>query len=168
MDSISLHYEPFYDFDRLFDEAFSRRSSNRGSAEYNQGNTGYNHLQPRPSTQHLDEAIRAFKPRMDLHEDTEKNLVTATFEFPGVRKEDVQLDVHNGRLVVSAENKLSEEHEERGYVVRERRFGRFLRTLQLPQGVQDGEIKASMEDGILTVTFPKSVQEQAPKKITIS
>ena len=128
------------------------------------------------------------KYRMDLHEDKEKNLVTATFELPGSKKEDVHLEIHNGRLVVSVENKISEEHNEGGYAVRERRFGKFSRTLQLPQGVkvigfvslsckwafeltrvlQDDEIKAGMEDGVLTVTFPKSGAELAPKKISIS
>ena len=48
---------------------------------------------------------------MDLHEDAEKNLVTATFEFPGVKKEDVTIDFHNGRLTVGAETKISERRE---------------------------------------------------------
>jgi len=73
--------------------------------------------------------------RMDLHEDSEKNIVTATFEFPGIKKEDISIDVHNGRMTVSAESKISEEHDHEGYAVRERRFGKYSRTLQLPQGV---------------------------------
>ena len=74
--------------------------------------------------------------RMDLHEDNEKNVVTATFEFPGVPKENINIDVHQGKLTVSAETKQSSEHDENGYAVRERRFGKFSRTLQLPQGVK--------------------------------
>ena len=73
---------------------------------------------------------------MDLHEDKEKNLVTATFELPGLKKEDIQLEIQNGRLSVSAENKISKDYEEGGYAVRERRYGKFSRTLQLPQGVK--------------------------------
>lgn len=73
---------------------------------------------------------------MDLHEDTEKNLVTTTFEFPGASKDDVQIDFHNGKLTVSCETKRSEEHNESGYAIRERRFGKYSRTLQLPQGVK--------------------------------
>jgi hypothetical protein len=73
---------------------------------------------------------------MDLHEDPEKNVVTAVFELPGTRKEDVNLDVHNGRLTVSAESKTSEEHTEHGYAIRERRSGKYSRTLQLPQGIK--------------------------------
>jgi HSP20 family protein len=73
---------------------------------------------------------------MDLHEDTDKNLVTATFEFPGVSKENIQIDLHDGKLTVSAETKQSEEHNESGYAIRERRYGKYSRTLQLPQGVK--------------------------------
>ena len=67
---------------------------------------------------------------------TEKNLVTASFEFPGVSKEDIQLDVTNGKLTVSAETKPSTEHSQGWYAVRELRFGKFSRTLQLPQGIK--------------------------------
>ena len=105
---------------------------------------------------------------MDLHEDAEKNLVTATFELPGLKKEDISIDVHNGRLTVSAESKLSSEHNENGYAVRERRYGKLSRTLQLPQGLKEEEIKASVENGVLTVTFPKTTPDLAPKKIAIS
>jgi HSP20 family protein len=118
---------------------------------------------------------------MDLHESAEQNVVTATFEFPGVSKENIQIDVHNGKLTVSAETKQADAFNESGYAVRERRFGKFSRTLQLPLGVklcfllystwiqrsrtltQDKEIKASMENGVLTITFPQTTPEQAPK-----
>ena len=73
---------------------------------------------------------------MDLHEDTEKNLVTASFEFPGLSKEDVQIDIQHNKLTISAETKQSTDHSEGGYAVRERRFGKFSRTLQLPQGIK--------------------------------
>lgn len=73
---------------------------------------------------------------MDLHEDSQQNLVTATFELPGVKKEDVHIDVNNNRLTVWAESKVSQEHEESGYAVRERRFGKYQRTLQLPTGIK--------------------------------
>lgn len=73
---------------------------------------------------------------MDLHKDPEKNIVTASFEFPGIEKQDVQIDVHNNRLTITAEMKYSKDTEEGGFAVRERRIGKFSRTLQLPQGVK--------------------------------
>ena len=125
---------------------------------------------------------------MDIHEDSKQNVVTATFELPGLKKEDVNIDVHNNVLSVSGESKISSEREENGYAVRERRFGKFSRSIPLPQGikvcqsylaplclnmeltlyVQNDDIKASLDNGVLTVTFPKTTEEQAPKKIAIS
>ncbi|TRM64349.1 HSP20-like chaperone [Schizophyllum amplum] len=144
-------YEPFYDFDRLLTEVFTPRTNGDDAQRRIEG-----------------DAPRALKPRMDLHEDAEKNTVTATFEFPGVKKDNVQLEVHNGRLTVGAETKVSEERDENGYAVRERRYGKWSRTLQLPDGVKEEEIKATMENGVLTVTFPKTSPEAAPKKITVN
>ena len=73
---------------------------------------------------------------MDLHEDREKNLVTAIFELCGVSKDDIHINIQNGKLTVSAETKNSEDHAEAGYILRERFHGKFSHTLQLPQGVQ--------------------------------
>ena len=72
---------------------------------------------------------------MDLHENADSNTVTATFELPGLSKENIQIDVHNDRINISGETQISSEHEESGYAVRERRYGKFARTLQLPRGV---------------------------------
>ncbi|KAF9484307.1 small heat shock protein [Pholiota conissans] len=154
-------YEPFYDLERLFDDAFPTR---QGQAALPAA-TAQNQVQRNAPGQG---AVRHLKPRMDLHEDTERNVVTATFELPGLKKEDVQIDVHNNRLTVSAESKQNEEYEENGFAVRERRFGKLSRTLQLPEGVKESDIKASLENGLLTVTFPKTGSETAPKKITIA
>ena len=127
---------------------------------------------------------------MDLHEDKDKNLVTATFELPGLTKENVQIDIKDSVLTVSGESTVSNERNEKGYAVRERHYGRFSRSLPLPQGIkvcvplvsschnmglctdapvlQPEEIKASMTDGVLTINFPRTTPEQAPKKITIA
>lgn len=71
-----------------------------------------------------------------MHEDKEKNLVTATFELPGLKKEDISIDVHNNVLTVSGETKASEERTENGYVVKERRYGKFSRSLPVPEGIK--------------------------------
>ncbi|RPD77017.1 HSP20-like chaperone [Lentinus tigrinus ALCF2SS1-7] len=151
--------EPFYslaDFDRLFDEAFNARTGSQGQ--------GSSALTQREGN---NTAVRPMRPRMDLHEDQDKNLVTATFELPGLTKENVQIDVKDNVLTVSGESTISTERDEKGYSVRERRFGKFSRSLPLPQGIKPDEIKASMAEGVLTVTFPRTSPEQAPKKIAI-
>ena len=127
---------------------------------------------------------------MDLHEDTEKNIVTATFEFPGFSKDEVQISFQNGKLTVSAETGTKPEHDkaDSGQTLNKVFHRKVSRTLQLPQGVQvclflkkvfssecllmtivaqDDQIKATMENGLLTITFPKSLPELAPKKIVI-
>lgn len=73
---------------------------------------------------------------MDVHEDKEKNTVTATFELPGLTKENVNIDVNNNLLTVSGESKISSERDEHGYAVRERRYGKFSRSIPLPQGIK--------------------------------
>jgi HSP20 family protein len=72
---------------------------------------------------------------MDVHESKEKNEVTVTFELPGMKKEDVSIDVHNNRLIVSGQISPSNDIEKDGYVVRERHFGKFLRSLRLPSDI---------------------------------
>ncbi|EPS94825.1 hypothetical protein FOMPIDRAFT_1026060 [Fomitopsis schrenkii] len=148
--------EPFYslaDFDRLFDDAFSART---GGPHNNR------------QLQQQDGSQRSLRPRMDLHEDNQQNVVTATFELPGINKENVSIDVRNNVLTVTGESKAEEKRDENGYAVRERRFGRFSRSIPLPQGIKEDAIRASMENGVLTVTFPKTAPEMEPKKITIS
>ena len=73
---------------------------------------------------------------MDVHEDAKSKTVTATFELPGLKKEDVNIDVHNNVLTISGESKISSERDENGYAVRERRYGRFERSIPLPEGIK--------------------------------
>lgn len=94
------------------------------------------------------------RDRMDLHEDKEKNLVTATFELPGLTKENVQLDVKDNVLTVAGESTLSTERDEKGYSLRERRFGQFSRSLPLPQGISVSSFILSLgATGVLTAIF---------------
>jgi len=141
---------PFVTYDdiaRVFDDAFS------GTVNQPSGN------------RQLTSAT-SFSPRLDVH-DGPDNTTVASFELPGLKKEDVSIDFHNNVLTVSGESKSSSEHGNENYQVRERRWGKFSRSLALPEGTKPESIKASVVDGVLTVTFPKVTPEQAPKKIAI-
>ena len=71
-----------------------------------------------------------------MHYDKDTNNVNVTFELAGLKKEDVSIDVHSNVLTVSGEDNKSSESSEGGYVIRERRYGKFSRSLSLPQGVK--------------------------------
>ena len=79
---------------------------------------------------------------MDLYEDTQSNIVTATFELPGLAKENLKIDadVINHRLTISGEHNTSanKEDKEKGFTVRERQYGKFTRSLPLPHGLEVG------------------------------
>ena len=76
--------------------------------------------------------------RMDLHENHQTNTVMATFELPGMKKEDIHISMRDGRLTVSGESALSTEHDQGGYTLRERYFGKFVRTLHVSKDAKVG------------------------------
>ncbi|KAG2129508.1 HSP20-like chaperone [Suillus bovinus] len=151
MSLMCTFYNPS-ELDKLFDDAFNAR------------------LRPFPNHEGstvLTRRDRAF-PRMDLHENTETKTVTATFELPGLKQEDVNVEVHGNRLTIFGESKRSENYDKGGYVVQERSYGKFSRTLQIPQGIKAEDVHAMMEDGVLTVSFPKAGRDQQPQRVTIA
>ena len=135
-------YEPFYfEVERLLNDPLlfkQDRKTGCNGARFASGpvvrsfkaRQAYNHIY------HLRFLHTNNECRLDVHEDIEKNIVTANFEFPGFSKDEVQINFQNGKLTVSAETKKSEDQVETGYILRERLHGRFSRTLQLPEGVQ--------------------------------
>ncbi|KAF8547477.1 HSP20-like chaperone [Imleria badia] len=149
MSLMHFYYDPFSEFDRLLDDAFSSRS-----------------MRPITGAPSTESRRELFRPRMDVHENAETNTVTATFELPGLQPEEVNIDVNQDRLTISGETSTSQQRDERGYTVRERSWGKFSRTLMLPQGTKSEDVKAKMENGLLHLTFPKA-QPQQPKRITI-
>lgn len=171
MSLTTYYYEPFFnisDLGHIFDAAWDAR---RGSGSDVQRREDAISGSFRPKYAHLPSSFlnHSLKlHRMDFHESKEKNEMTATFELPGLKKEDINIDVHNNRLVVSGQSSASTEHDETGYAVRERRYGRFTRAVPLPVGTKTEDIKASMESGVLKVTFPRTQPETEAKKITIS
>ena len=73
---------------------------------------------------------------MDIHENPETSRVTATFELPGLRNDDVRISIDRNRLVISGEVNFAQDTEEGLFAVRECNRGRFSRSLPLPQGIR--------------------------------
>ena len=85
-------------------------------------------------------------------------------ELPGVKKDEIEIKLDQGRLTVCGETKRSEEVKQEDYYRTGRRYGRFQRSLPLPDDVEDqSAISASLKHGILKVSVPlsKSIKEQA-------
>jgi HSP20 family protein len=104
-------------------------------------------------------------PAMDLHEDADQLMVTA--ELPGMKKEDINVSLHENTLTVSGEKKC-EDQEKSGESYRsERCYGRFHRSISLPWSVDAEKIDASYRDGVLKIKLPKSEQAK-PKQIDVN
>lgn len=76
-------------------------------------------------------------------------------DMPGIDPEkDMDISVAEGMLTIRAERRLDEKTEDNGYVRRERRYGSFRRTLPLPAGVSESDVKASYKDGTIEIRVP--------------
>jgi HSP20 family protein len=108
-------------------------------------------------------SFSTWSPAIDVYQD--KDQFTVVAEAPGMKKEDLDLSLHNGVLTISGERKR-EEKSEQGY--RSERFvGRFQRSVTLPASIDASKVKASYQDGLLKVVLPKS-EEAKPKQIEVS
>lgn len=83
-------------------------------------------------------------------------------ELPGVKQEDIEVELHDGVLTVKGEKKMEKTEEKEGYFFSERQYGRFLRTFRLPGDAAEEGIGAAYNDGVLTITVPKAAPS-APK-----
>ena len=104
-------------------------------------------------------------PAVDVYEDKDNLLVTA--ELPGLKKEDIEISLHEGFLNLAGERKQEEKREGTELYRVERRVGRFHRSINLPCSVEADKIKATYNEGVLTVTLPKA-EEAKPKQIPVS
>ena len=109
--------------------------------------------------------LSGWTPALDVYEDKDNVYVRA--ELPGMKKEDIDVSLHNGSLSISGERKAQEEFKDAEVYRSERFVGRFQRTLSLPTAVAADKIKAQYKDGILSVTLPKA-EEAKPRQIDVS
>jgi len=101
---------------------------------------------------------------IDIYE-TPDNVVVRT-AVPGVKPEDIDITITGNTLTIAGETKAEEKVEEENYVRRERRYGRFSRSIILPSGAQGEKAEATFEHGLLTLTIPKA-DEAKPKLIEV-
>lgn len=105
-----------------------------------------------------------FAPEVDVTEEEKQYLVKA--DLPGMRKEDIEVSVTNNILTIKGEKKEETEKKEKNFYSRERRFGGFQRSIQLPLEVDRDQVKASYKDGVLELVIPKA-ESAKPKQIKV-
>lgn len=104
-------------------------------------------------------------PAMDVKERDGEYVVVA--DIPGAKKEDIDVTLENGILTISAETKSETEEKEGERVLRrERRYGKYVRSLRLGTQVDEKNVKANYKDGVLELILPKA-EEVKPKKIAV-
>ena len=104
-----------------------------------------------------------FAPRVDIEEQGNHYEITA--ELPGVDKKDIHVHVKDGILTLEAETVQEDKEEKKGKVIRqERRYGKFMRSFNLGEDVQESDIKASFKDGVLTLEAPKIAEKEKERR----
>ena len=120
-----------------------------------------------PTTGNLARQAQLFSgwtPALDLYQNNDN--VVAVVELPGMRKEDIDVSLHDGMLTIAGERQSSSGEGENAERT-ERFSGKFRRSVTLPTRVDASKVSASYKDGILTVTLPKS-EEAKPKKVEVT
>jgi HSP20 family protein len=123
--------------DRLFDDAFTRPLS-------------------------LGTAWQA--PAIDMYQTEDEVVVKAA--LPGMKADQVQISVTGDALTLRGESQQESEESGKTYHIREQRYGAFERSLMLPTQVESGKAQAEFENGVLTITLPKS-ELVKPKTINV-
>jgi HSP20 family protein len=108
--------------------------------------------------------LSGWTPVLDVYEDKENVIVKA--ELPGMKREEIEVSLHEGCLSISGERKAEEKHKDSEQYRSERYVGRFQRTVSLPTPVAGDKVKAQYKDGVLTITLPKT-EEAKPRQIDI-
>ncbi len=109
----------------------------------------------------LREAEGEIAPLFDIYEEGDEVVVKA--ELPGMKKEDIEVNLTEDSLTVSGEKKKEEKVERKGYYRHERSYGSFARSFGLPSEVKGDEATAEFKDGVLEIRIPKT--EEAKKKV---
>jgi len=104
-------------------------------------------------------------PAVDIEEG--KDAYRVIMELPGLNKEDVQISLEDGLLIVKGEKKFEEEKKDVNYHSYERRFGKFERVFRINSDIKQDKVEASFKDGVLTIEMPKA-ETAKPKQIEIS
>lgn len=102
--------------------------------------------------------------KLDIQENDKEYLVEA--ELPGIKKEEINVDLNDGRLTISVKREEKIEEQKKNYIHRERRMSSMQRSIYLTDAAEDS-ITAKLEEGMLKINVPKALKTEKTRKITI-
>lgn len=114
---------------------------------------------------HEDTSISAFIPKVNTREGEFAYHIDV--DLPGVKKENIHIDIDNNKLTISGQREYKEEVKEEDYFKIETSFGKFQRVFTLPENIDTENISATSKEGVLEVVLPKLKEEVTKKKIEI-
>jgi HSP20 family protein len=117
------------------------------------------------SSARAGQLFSGWSPALDLYQSNDN--VIAVVELPGMRKEDIEISLHDGTLTISGDRTRQSSSNGEKAERTERYIGRFRRSIALPTRVDANKVRATYNDGILTVTLPKA-EEVKPKQIQVT
>jgi HSP20 family protein len=143
-------FTPFYDIEQWFEDAWKRPFSMLSPFMWSD----------------LRSDLYEISPTVDIYEEGKEVVLKA--DLPGMKKEDIKIDVSDNILTITGEKRKEEKVEKEDYYRHERVFGSFHRKFELPTDLDTEKIKAHFEDGILEVRFPMTKEvEKKHMKISI-
>ena len=110
-------------------------------------------------------SMAAFTPKADIAETD--SVFEIHLHIPGMKKEEVRIDLHEDQLFISGERKMEEEKKEKNFHSIESYYGSFRRSFHLPDVVNQEKVDASYKDGILVIGLPKDEKKNTRKQIAI-
>ncbi len=124
-------------------------------------------LQPAALPTMADAAVATALITPQINVSETDNEIRVTAELPGVGLDDLQVDVTDDMVVIRGEKRLERNDGDENYHFVERAYGSFQRTVQLPFAADPDQIRASFENGVLTILVPKSEQQQRTHRIDV-
>ena len=112
-----------------------------------------------------DSEVRAFGLALDVEENPQAYIVRAN--LPGINQDDISVNIHEDVLTITGEGAAENLAEDSKLLIRERRLGKFSRSLRFPTVVNGDAVEANFEQGVLSITLPKA-DHVKPRQIPVS
>lgn len=113
----------------------------------------------------LQKNQNGFSPKVDIAETAKEFEIQVA--VPGFSKRDFSIDLKDGKLSITGERKLEKESKEKNFISIQTEYGRFFKSFQLPENINEKGIEAAYENGILQLRIPKDDTKKIESKIAV-